>query len=228
MIASIIDFISPRACRCCGTRLSITEQEICSVCHWHMPRTEYWNCPYDNNLSRRFWGRFEVTKAASLYFYEAKGTHARLIHDLKYYGRKHVGEWLGRTAAEEMAPSGFFEDIDILVPVPITWRRKWHRGYNQSEVIARAVAEVTALPVCSNALRRTHFHRSQTTLSTPERIENVEEAFSLRHPESIEGLHVLLIDDIVTTGATVASCAKELFKAGNVRVSVMSIGCTKI
>jgi ComF family protein len=227
MLTSILDFVSPRACRICGKRLSTVEQEICTVCNRHLPRTHYAETPYDNEMARRFWGRFHTERAAALFFYEAHNAPSRLIHDLKYHGKEALGEWLGRVAAEEFAPEGFFEGIDMIVPVPITWRRKWRRGYNQSTAIARGVAQVTGLTVAAKALKRTHFTRSQTQLSVSERMANVVGAFRLRRPDGIAGRHILLVDDIVTTGATASECAKELEKAGAAGISVLSIGCTK-
>ncbi len=228
MLTALLDFISPRVCRICGKRLSTAEQEICTVCNRHLPRTRYAETPYDNDMARRFWGRFHTERAAALFFYETHNSPSRLIHDLKYHGKEELGEWLGRIAAEEFAANGFFEGVDLIVPVPITWRRKWRRGYNQSLAIARGVAEATGLPVAAKALKRTHFNGSQTRLSVSERLENVAGAFRLRQNDGIAGRHILIVDDIVTTGATVSECAKELEKGGAEKISVMAIGCTKI
>lgn len=228
MLTALLDFISPRACRICGKRLSTIEEEICTVCNRHLPRTGYAAMPYENNMAKRFWGRINIERAAALFFYESHNSPSRLIHDLKYHGKEDVGVWLGRITAEEFAAEGFFEGIDMIVPVPITWRRRWKRGYNQSTAIARGVAEVTGLPVNAKALKRTHFSTSQTQLSTTERMTNVENSFRIRNDKDLEGKHILIIDDIVTTGATASACDKELEKAGAEKISVMSIGCTKI
>ena len=227
MLTALLDFISPRACRICGKRLSTAEQEICTVCNRHLPRTRYAETPYDNDMARRFWGHFHTERAAALFFYETHNSPSKLIYDLKYNGKEELGEWLGRVTAEEFAANGFFEGIDMIVPVPITWRRKWHRGYNQSLAIARGVAEVTGLPVSAKALERTHFNRSQTQLSVSERMENVAGAFRLWRKDGIVGRHILLVDDIVTTGATASECGKLLEKGGAEKISVLSIGCTK-
>ena len=226
-MTALLDFISPRACRICGKRLSTAEQEICTVCNRHLPRTRYAETPYDNDMARRFWGHFHTERAAALFFYETHNSPSKLIYDLKYHGKEELGEWLGRVTAEEFAANGFFEGIDMIVPVPITWRRKWHRGYNQSLAIARGVAEVTGLPVSAKALERTHFNRSQTQLSVSERMENVAGAFRLWRKDGIVGRHILLVDDIVTTGATASECGKLLEKGGAEKISVLSIGCTK-
>ena len=228
MLTALLDFISPRACRICGKRLSTAEEEICTVCNRHLPRTGYATTPYDNNMAKRFWGRFNIERAAALFFYESHNSPSRLIYDIKYHGKEELGVWLGRISAEEFAPDGFFDGIDLIVPVPITWRRRWKRGYNQSHAIARGVSEVTGIPVNAKALRRTRFSGSQTLLSASERMGNVADAFCLRQVKGIGGKHILLVDDIVTTGATASECGKLLETAGAEKVSVMSIGCTKI
>ncbi len=228
MLTALLDFISPRACRICGKRLSKAEEEICTVCNRHLPRTVYASVPYDNNMAKRFWGRFNIERAAALFFYESHNSPSRLIHELKYHGKEELGVWLGRITAEEFSSHGFFDGIEMIVPVPITWRRRWKRGYNQSDAIARGVSEVTGIPVNTKALKRTDFSKSQTQLSASERMGNVENAFCIRKGKGIEGKHILLIDDIVTTGATVSECGKQLEKAGAEKISVLSIGCTKI
>lgn len=228
MLTALLDFISPRACRICGKRLSTAEEEICTVCNRHLPRTGYAAMPYDNNMAKRFWGRFNIERAAALFFYESHNSPSRLIHDIKYHGKEELGVWLGRITAEEFASDGFFDGIDLIVPVPITWRRRWKRGYNQSHAIARGVSEETGIPVNAKALRRTRFSGSQTLLSASERMGNVADSFCLRQVKGIEGKHILLVDDIVTTGATASECGKLLETAGAEKVSVMSIGCTKM
>ena len=134
---------------------------------------------------------------------------------------------MGRLFAGELSRQGFFEGIDAIIPVPITRRRRWQRGYNQSLEIARGISEVTSLPILKNAVRRTRFDQSQTKKKGWQRLENVADAFQLRQPEAINGRHLLLVDDIVTTGATIRACALELCKAGDVRISVVSLGFTK-
>ena len=138
-----------------------------------------------------------------------------------------IGEALGGMAARQFAAQGFFDGIDALLPVPITRRRQWQRGYNQSHTIAQGVRSVTGLPIYNNVLRRVSFKQSQTTQHARERMLNVEDAFCLKDGSGLEGKHVLLIDDIVTTGATVIACGRSLAAIPGIRVSVMSLGLTK-
>ncbi len=227
MLRSVLDFISPRSCRICGNRLSVNEEEICTVCNWQLPRTHYAETAEDNPVARLFWGRLPLERAASWLYYQSQSPASRLIYELKYHGKGEIGEWLGRISATELMQNSFFEGIDVIVPVPITWRRKWQRGYNQSMEIARGISAVTGLKIVNGAVKRCHFNGSQTHLSSAERQRNVEGAFRLVRPERIAGKHILLVDDILTSGATLSACGEELAKAADVRISIMTIGFTK-
>lgn len=123
--------------------------------------------------------------------------------------------------------AGFFDGIDIIIPIPLTRKREWNRGYNQSGEIAKGISRYTKIPIVTNAVKRTRFTQSQTHLKSEQRKQNVENAFKLLKPSLIKGKHILLVDDIITTGATVYSCAKELQKAGNITFSIISAGFTK-
>ena len=224
----LFDLISPRTCAVCGQRLTADENTICVACHLHLPLTHMESNAYDNVRARLFWGVLPVERAAALFYYEPHSEVARLIYDLKYHGQADIGTDLGRMAARQFASSGFFEGIDATVPVPLTRKRKWQRGYNQSEQIARGIGQVTGLPVYTDVVRRKHFNKSQTQNSIWERLENVEEAFLLANGSRIAGKHLLVVDDIVTTGATIKACAKELCKAGGVKISILSLGLTKV
>lgn len=134
---------------------------------------------------------------------------------------------MGRMAAKEFAANHFFDGIDAIVPVPLAKKRKRERGYNQSLEIARGVSQITRLPIINNAVKRLSFKGSQTQMSRWQRNDNVEGEFILKDSEAVKGKHILIIDDVVTTGATVISCANEIGKAGGVKFSVLSLGLTK-
>lgn len=134
---------------------------------------------------------------------------------------------MGRMAAKELLMTDFFEGIEAVVPVPLAKKRERQRGYNQSLEIAKGISEATALPIYNKVVARTVFKGSQTNRGRWDRNENVEKAFLLTDGESVRGKHLLLVDDVVTTGATVIACAKELVKAGDVKVSVLSLGFAK-
>lgn len=223
----IVDFIAPRSCVICGRRLSPTERSLCSVCVLHLYRTTFQFTPEDNEMAQLFWGLLPVERTAALIYYEPRSETAALIYKLKYGHRPDIGEDLGRIMAEEMKPAGFLDGIDVLLPIPLSKKRYWQRGYNQSEMLARGMSEVTGLPVITKAVRRTNFRQSQTSLTRKERQENVEGTFVLRHPELLENKHVLLIDDICTTGATLLACSEAIRSVKGIRISILTLGFTK-
>ncbi len=223
----ILDFISPRLCVVCGERLSPTERSLCSVCMLHLPRTTYQFSPDDNPMAQLFWHLTPIKRAAALLYYEPHSELARLIYDLKYHDRPDIGEDMGRLMANEMQLAHYFDGIDVLLPVPLSRKRLRQRGYNQSEMLAIGVSDITHLPIVTNALRRKHFVKSQTRLSRHERQENVEDMFELRDGSRLQGKHVLLIDDICTTGATLIACIDALKNIPGIRLSVLTLGFTK-
>lgn len=192
-----------------------------------MPLTLYEKSPLDNPMARLFWGRFPIENAAALFFYEPHGNVSRIVYDMKYHGFPETCQYMGEIMARRMSASAFFDGIDALVPMPLTWRRHWKRGYNQSMEMARGVSNVTGLPIFYKVVKRTHFKQSQTTQHAYERMMNVEDAFQLTDADKIAGKHILLIDDIVTTGSTITACAKELAKATGVSISILTLGFTK-
>lgn len=223
----LLDLIAPRLCVVCGHRLTVTEEAICATCNFHLPRTDFHRDAYDNEMARLFWGQIPVEKASALFYYEAHSETANIIYHLKYKNHPEIGEVMGRLMARELQVSGFFDGIDGIVPVPLAKKRLRQRGYNQSEEIALGVSEVTGLPVCQEVVCRQVFQGSQTSKGRWERNENVAHVFEILDPAAIRGKHLLIVDDVVTTGATVIACAQELLKASDVRLSVLALGFSK-
>lgn len=227
LLSRVLDVLMPRSCAICGGRLTVSEEGVCAACRLHLPYTRFHLTPEDNDMVRLFWGIIPVERGAAWYYFEPHSQAARLVYGMKYLGKAELGRTVGRTFAEELMVSGFFDGIDTIVPVPLTKSRERARGYNQSRMIAEGIAEATRLPVEQRALHRRIFEESQTRKSSRERRDNVEGVFELRSPECVMGRHVLIVDDVITTGATMMACARELLKAGGVRISVLSIGMTK-
>ena len=219
--------ISPRMCVVCGSRLAVTEETLCSKCYLHLPRTDFRNDLYENVMAKLFWGRIAIEKADALFFYEPHAETAHILYELKYKNHPEIGVVMGRMMAKELMRSGLYEGIDAIVPVPLAKKRERERGYNQSLELAKGVSEVTGLPIADKVVVRTKFVGSQTQRGRWERNENVENVFELVDGDSINGKHLLLIDDVVTTGATIIACAQELQKASNVRISVLALGFAK-
>ena len=223
----LLDLISPRSCVVCGHRLTVTEDTICARCNFHLPRTMFHLNPYENEMAKLFWGQIPIERATAFFYYEAHAETANILYELKYKNHPEIGEVMGRMFARELESSGFFDGIDGILPVPLAKKRQHQRGYNQSQEIARGVSAITNLPVFNKVVRRTNYKGSQTSKGRWERNENVESVFELSDATAIEGCHLLIIDDVVTTGATVIACAKELLKAPNVKLSVISLGFAK-
>ena len=223
----LLDLIAPRLCVGCGRRLSAEESVLCPACQLHLTPTDFVLSPLDNRMARLFWGHVPLERAAAYFYYEPKTLAGHIVHAMKYHGRSDVAESLGAMMARDFARHDFFSDIDLLVPVPLTRRRQWQRGYNQSHHIALGIHSVTGIPVESRALRRVRFSESQTHLDIDSRRKNVEGVFRLLDAAAVRGRHVLLVDDVVTSGSTTISCARELLRAEGVRVSVLSLGFTR-
>ena len=224
LLARLIDTLAPRSCTVCGGRLTVTEEVMCACCNHSLPRTGYAKSGYDNRLVRLFWGRIPIEKGAAFFFYKAHSDTSRLIYQLKYGGHPELGEGLGRIVTAEFAHDGFFEGITAVVPVPLARQRKKERGYNQSVEIAHGISAETGLPVLDKVLERISFYGSQTQKGRWERNENVEKAFRLLDTSALNNQHILLVDDVITSGATLVAAAKEVLKGENVKVSVLSLG----
>lgn len=219
------DFISllfPRLCFACGDHLLRNEKIICTGCYVEIPRTNY-HLSDDNPVARLFWGRCLIEKAAAFSFYTRGSRIRKLIHNLKYNGIREIGPELGRIYALTLGSSGFTQGMDIIIPVPLHPSRQRQRGFNQSDSIALGVSEVTGLPLFSNLVSRVSVSGTQTRRSRYERWTNVEGIFIVTDPEKVAGRHVLLVDDVITTGSTIESCAGELLKIGGVKVSVVAL-----
>jgi ComF family protein len=198
------------------------ENLICTECYVLIPRTNY-HIAEDNPVAQLFWGRCLIEKAAAFSYYN-KGSRIRnLIHNMKYKGIREIGIELGRIYALSLKSSGFTNDIDLIIPVPLHLAKKRTRGFNQSEIISMGIADVTGLPVNTKSLVRKTVSETQTKRSRYERWTNVEGIFHVIDPQTIMNKHVLLVDDVITTGSTIESCSYELLKIEGVKVSVVAL-----
>lgn len=227
MWSRVLDFVSPRLCAVCGSRLSVTEHALCSACCLRLPRTGFCLRPYDNPVAQAFWGQADVERAASFFYFEPHSEVSRMIYSLKYKGRPDIGVALGRLAAGEFMAAGFFDGVDVIVPVPLARKRLRERGYNQSAEVAAGVSSLTGIPVDERSVCRKAFKTSQTKLGRWERLGNVNGLFEVRRQERLLGKHVLLVDDVFTTGATVMACASAVAAVPGTTVSIMTLGFTK-
>ena len=220
-------FINPRSCPICGLRVDDTSQILCENCDMLLPRTHYAHNPYDNDMARLYWGRIPTEKAAALMFYHARTAICNIVYDMKYHNRPELCQKMGEEIALEFSQNNFFDDIDIILPIPLAKSRMHQRGYNQSEELAKGLSKTTKLPIATHAVRRTSFRQSQTQLDRMERLDNMDGIWKLVRDKEIRGKHVLIVDDVVTTGATTISCANELLKVEGIKLSILSLAYAK-
>ena len=220
---SFWSLLFPRCCVVCGSPLSRGEECLCTCCNINLPRTGF-HLRKDNPVECLFWGRIPGLKRASSFLFYRKGSDfRRILHMLKYGGYKELGEVMGRYMSAELSSGEFFDGVDMLIPVPLHRKKQKLRGYNQSEWIARGIASVTGIPLCAECMIREKNTETQTRKSTFERWENVEGIFRLCDTVHFEGKHVLLVDDVLTTGATTVACASAFAGVSGIRISVLTL-----
>ena len=220
---SFWSLLFPRCCVVCGSPLSRGEECLCTCCNINLPRTGF-HLRKDNPVECLFWGRIPGLKRASSFLFYRKGSDfRRILHMLKYGGYKELGEVMGRYMSAELSSGEFFDGVDMIIPVPLHRKKQKLRGYKQSEWIARGIASVTGIPLCAECMIREKNTETQTRKSTFERWENVEGIFRLCDTVHFEGKHVLLVDDVLTTGATTVACASAFAGVSGIRISVLTL-----
>ena len=202
--------------------MSQGEEVLCVRCQAVLPRVRTISFE-ENDIARIFWGLVPIEKGISFFHYTPHSPHSRILFELKYHNHPEVGKTMGRMMAEELKATNFFNGIDLIVPIPLSRKKERQRGYNQSDWIAWGISEATGIPTDTTSVVRTKSNPSQTTLDHRQRRENVRDIFAVRHPGNLEGRHILLVDDVITTGATMLSCAEAIARACRVRFSVLSL-----
>jgi ComF family protein len=222
LFRDFFSLIYPNNCLACGNNLFRNEHIICTSCLFHLPKTNY-HLEKDNPISQTFWGRTQINTAAAYYFFSKAGKVQHLVHQLKYKGKKEVGIYIGELYGKELMNTESFGKTDVIIPVPLHPKKEKKRGFNQSEVFAIGLSSSMKLPIDTTSLIRTFASETQTKKTRFKRWENVKEIFSLQDAEKLKNKHILLVDDVITTGATIEACANLLNTIEGVTINIASI-----
>jgi ComF family protein len=212
----------PNLCLGCGQPLIRGEETICSICYFHLPKTYFHNDP-DNPLNKVFWGRVNIEAVTAFLYFHKGGTVQKLLHQLKYKGRPEIGLRLGKWYGAELSQADIFRDVEKVIPVPLHPLKLRKRGYNQSQMFAEGLVCHLDAGLETRCLIRKVNSKTQTRKVRFDRWENVENIFGIKNPERIRDRHILLVDDVLTTGATLEACAQALLEAPGIKVSIATI-----
>lgn len=222
ILDSLLYLFYPEVCLGCGNSLVSGEKVICTHCEVNLPRTRFHSDPA-NEVARIFWGRVKVEAATSFLYFRKGGAVQHLMHQFKYKGEREIGTCLGKMFASELESEGFYSSADFIIPVPLHPDKEKKRGFNQSRVFASGLSEILSIPLETEALVRRKFSETQTKKARYKRWENVKEIFELKHKDKINGKSVILVDDVVTTGATLEACASLLIEKGNAKAGIATL-----
>lgn len=221
-LTDFFNLFFPKICALCGLNLYKNEEVLCSKCEYNIPKTNYFK-EKDNPVEKVFWGRVPIESACSFYFFEKGGKYQKLIHTLKYKDGRDVGKYIGKLFGLDLKTSENYNSIDAIIPVPLHPKKERKRGYNQSMEIALGLSEAMNKPVWNDCLKRRVYNETQTKKNRFDRYKNVENIFELVKVDAVENMHLLIVDDVLTTGATLESAIAELLKGKNVKVSVATL-----
>lgn len=227
LVSDFTDLVFPALCLGCSRSLSANEKILCIGCRLNLPETKQHCEPYDQNLLNKFAGKVPIAFLASFVYFKKGSVVQKLIHQIKYKGQKEAAKelaaWYGYQLKTE---SSLITDVDLIVGVPLHKSRLNQRGYNQADWIAEGLSEALAIPTRTDVLIRKRFNSSQTRKNRMERWENVKTVFEVPHHREVTGKNIVIVDDVLTTGATIEACAIELLNAGCRSVGVLTIAAT--
>jgi len=224
---NVLEFFFPTLCVTCGNRLVMQEKFLCIDCWQDLPVTNF-HFDRENKVAQLFWGRVNIENATAFFVFNKGSNYQHLIHFIKYKGLKELGFETGRRFGMVLYTSTQFNAVDIILPVPLHPKKQKKRGYNQSEWIAKGISESLKKPVSVDNLRRNLHTSTQTRKNRYERWENVDNIFEVTRPDEFAGKHILIIDDVVTTGSTLESCALQLLQVEGIKVSIATLAFADI
>jgi len=217
-----LELIFPRSCVVCQQKLIQSEQYLCLKCLLHMPRTNHAKTT-DNPMEQLFYGRVSVERACAFFEFKKGSPYQQILHELKYRGQKELGEYTGKLFGASLQQDPLIRTADLICPVPLHPKKERKRGYNQSYHIALGLSQSLNIPVDHTNLIRSSHTSTQTRKSRWERWQNVEGIFETRDPAKFNGKHLILVDDVATTGATIEACASAIKSACDARISVLTL-----
>lgn len=222
-IQQLMHLFYPNVCVICGGELLPEEEGACLQCLYKLPKTHNFREP-DNDAEKLMAGRIPFERIASYCVYTKGGTLPPLIHHLKYRNNQRIGLLLGRMFGKDLLGSEFLTPVELIVPVPLHPKREKARGYNQAAIIAKGLSEATGLPVSSGNLLRVVYNPTQTKRTKTQRWENVRDIFKVADPELFRQKHLLLVDDVITTGSTLEACGTALQVCKDLKISIATLG----
>lgn len=226
LFSDVFSIFYPEVCQICNTSLTTNEQVLCINCRHDLPLTHFTE-QTDNLLEKTFYGRCKIEQATALFYFLKPGNVQTLIHKLKYKNQEQIGSFSGNWLGEEIAESNRFKNIDFIIPVPLHKNKLKKRGYNQVTTFGKSLSQKLNVPYVENILTRVSFTHTQTKKIRLDRWKNVKELFFIENSDILTNKHILLIDDVVTTGATLEACCNALFTAKNIKISIACIAYTK-
>lgn len=221
----LYDFFSlfyPNLCASCGQSLGKGEEVICTFCHHYLPKTNF-HLERNNVIEKHFWGRAEIFRASSQFYFQKEGRIQHLIHQLKYKGQTEIGVKLGTMYGSELRMSSDYDNLNVILPVPLHKSKELQRGYNQVDLFCKGLSDSMQIPWLKTILMRTKSTETQTHKTRFERWQNVGSVFQITKPSVLEGKHVLLTDDVITTGSTLEACANSILNIAGTTVSIATI-----
>lgn len=224
---AFLDMIFPRTCSVCEKSLATHEKHICTSCLIELPKTRYHEIDF-NPMEQLFAGKTLIEKASGFFFYEKGNPYSNILHDLKYRNQPQIGRFIAQLYAKELFSKGSFNGIDCIIPIPLHSSKLRKRGYNQSFMIAQGFADIFKVPVFTDVITATRPHDSQTNKGIYERWLNTQGIFKAKSTSKIEGKHVLIVDDVITTGATLLSASLAIADVPGIKISLATIGVARL
>ncbi len=225
LLRNLLELFFPRNCCVCGELLVGDEHDICSRCLLNLPEA-YNALGEENFVERRLMGRIPIVAVTALLTFKHGNDTQTLLHQIKYQGNERLALTMGRQMGIRLSESKRFDDVDLIIPVPLHPRKERQRGYNQSLLLCQGITQNFPRPIEQNNLIRTQHTSSQTHKNRQQRLENMKGVFTVKEPDRLKGKHLLLIDDVITTGATTEACCLSLLAVEGVRISVAALAVT--